>query len=41
VPFSRERRLLGYNASTVAKLNVGEALTAPAVVDEYVIQFDI
>lgn len=41
VPFPCERGLLGYYASAVAELNLGEAPTALAVVDEYVIQLDI
>jgi hypothetical protein len=41
VPFPRERGLLGYYASAVAELDLGEALAVLAVVDEYIIQLDI
>jgi hypothetical protein len=41
VPFLRELGLLGYYASAIAELDLGEALTTMAVVDEYVIQLDI
>ena len=43
MPFLGEGGLLGYDASAVAELDLGKAPIAPAtaVVDEYVIQFDV
>lgn len=41
MPVSRERRLLGYYATTIAQLDLGKAPITRAVVYEYVIQLDI